>query len=89
MCALVQKRHNGPNAPRTFLGSRLVTLNQTGGYDDLNKIEEEERRSQNEDEATGPPDARPEINIDQQVAATDDDMALAGADLTPTFSPEE
>ena len=89
MCAIVQKRHNGPNAPRTFLSSRLVTLNHTGGYDVLNKIEEEARRSQNEDEATGRLDARPEINIDQQVAATDDDMALAGADLTPMFSPEE
>ena len=85
ICALVQKRHSGPNAPRAFLGSRLVTLNPTGGYDDLNKIEEEERRSQNEDEATGPPDARPEFN--QQVAVTDDDMALDGSEFTPMFGP--
>ena len=74
-----------------MVGSRLVTLHR-GRIQDLHKIEEEERRSQNEDEATGPPDARPEINIDQidqQVAATDDDMALDGSNLTPMFGPEE
>ena len=58
----------------------------------IHKIEEEERRSQNEDEVTGPQAAGQEENIDQQVAATDDDMDiwdLAGANLTPMFGPEE
>ena len=74
-----------------MVGSRLVTLHR-GRIQDLHKIEEEERRSQNEDEVTGPRAARQEENIDQQVAATDDDRDiwdLAGANLTPMFGPED
>ena len=74
-----------------MVGSRLVTLHR-GRIQDLHKIEEEERRSQNEDEVTGPRPARQEGNIDQQVPETDDDRDiwdLAGANLTPMFGPED